>query len=216
MSRSWTPLHLLTSLEALELNALWAWNHTMQLSEFTSMCSQTSDGSFALEELIYSMSTVSTQTSHQAVELLRQDTTMQSRMVTLLQEGWQDRAEWEILAVRRNGIRSSMQRLETSFLRYAKSWILSVWCAHSAKSKSSPIGGSLWSRNPTLIPMEFLTLPIMETSKSGGIIFSLPTPPEGMFSRSVGGIPSLRGGAYRLPHIPLCRYSFRYGLGLTG
>lgn len=179
MSNLWTPLHLLSILESLELKSSFLWNHTSQLLEFTTMCSQTSDGSFALEELIFSMSQVSTRTSRQAVELLRQDTTMQSRMVTLLQEGWQDRAEWSLLAVRRSGIRSSMQRLETSFLRYAKSWILSAWCALSAKSKSSPIGGSLWIRNPTLLPMEFLTLPIMETSESGGIVFSLPTPPEG-------------------------------------
>ena len=86
---------------------------------------------------------------------------MQSRMVTLFAEDWEDRswiAEVEMVRLMRSGRRSRQRRIEMSFGNWCIDWILSLLHAHSRSSKSTQTGNfALWSQH-TKIQQGFRSL----------------------------------------------------------
>jgi hypothetical protein len=104
-------------------------------------------------------------------------TIMRLRMAKLSLEVSSGRAELAaeeaLLELRMRGQKSQLRNLLTSFGDFARSWILSLWCAISQPYPSLSNGDSDLSRYPTLHPMEFLTLPVMKLSPTGEIMFCL-------------------------------------------
>lgn len=133
----------------------------MRMEDFISTCFAISDGSFEVEKLIFSMSTVTTQTLRRLEALRSWDTTMQSRMVTLFAEDWEDQswiAEVEMVRLMRSGRRSRQRRIEMSFGNWCTDWILSLLHAHSRSSRSTQTGNfALWSQH-TRIQQGFRSL----------------------------------------------------------
>lgn len=137
----------LTSLSDWELSAS-SQEKNIKLSAFISTCLLTSDGSFEVERLMYSMYTVGTQTSNLLAEHQRRVTTTQSRMVTSwLAASNGLRAESDLARILISGLRLRMQRIERHFGAWSRSWILSLCVAHSASCRNTPIGST-----PRLLP----------------------------------------------------------------
>ena len=173
----WTPLGLLKFLETMELNALSHASFTRQVTDFTSMCLSLSTGAFEVERLMYSMSTVTTRMLSQVERMRLEVLTMRLRMAKLSLEVSNGRAELAaeeaLIEMRLYGAKSQLRRLATNFGVFATSWILNLWCAISQPLADSPIGSFDRSGYPTLLPMEYLTLPTMNVSPSGEITFCL-------------------------------------------
>lgn len=112
------------------------------MEDFIFTCSQTSDGSFEAEGLIYSMWTVGTQTLNLLREHQRRVTTTQSRMEMLSAEGWQgrSRAQWEMGRLLLSGLELRVRRLETNFGNFAMNWIPKLLHAISPHSASIATG----------------------------------------------------------------------------
>jgi len=132
-----SPTH---NVESLTLSELWIafqnWQGNVSLDEsltlmeeFTCIASSTSDGSFEVEKLMYSMWEVSTQTLAALVAIRKRATITQSRMETLYAEGLPDphlRCEVEMALLIQNGLRLHRLKIETSFGNWCTSWILRV------------------------------------------------------------------------------------------
>lgn len=137
-------------MDFLLWNAFHHWELSASLEEsitrmedFTYTASQTSDGSFEVERLTYSMWTVVTRTSSLLREHQRRVTTTQSRMETLLLEasnGQSERAELELGRLLISGLRSRVQRIESHFGNFVMSWIPKLLLAHSGSSQSMQTG----------------------------------------------------------------------------
>ncbi|ASH99171.1 putative ORF3 protein [Gemycircularvirus giapa6] len=176
-NQNWTPTELLRFLETLELNALSHASVTQRVTDFTYMCFAASNGAFAVERLMYSMSTVTTRMLSQVERMRLEATIMRLRMAKLSLEVSNGRAELAaeeaLLELRMNGQKSQLRILLRNFGDFARSWILNLWCAISQPSPDLSNGDFDLSRYPTLHPMEYLTLPVMNLSRNGEITFCL-------------------------------------------
>jgi len=85
-------------------------------------------------------------------------------------------AEEALLELRMRGQKLQLQTLLRNFGDFARSWILSLWCAISQPCPDLSNGDFDLTRYPTLLPMEYLTLPVMSLSRSGEVMFSLENP----------------------------------------
>ena len=165
MSSSPTP-NVETSIPGELWNAFHLWELNASLDEsitrmedFIFTCSRTSDGSFEVERLTYSMWTVGTQTLHLLNEHRRRLTTTQSRMEMLSQEGWRgrSRAEWEMGRLLISGLELRRRRIETSFGLWSMNWIPKLLHARSTRS-ASMLTGDLPRSLPSMSTMEELSL----------------------------------------------------------
>lgn len=134
-SELWTSLHHWEQSASLD-------ESVTRMEDFTSTCLSTSNGSFDHEELMFSMWTVSTQTSRLLVAHQTRDTTTRLKMETLCAETSPDRspAELEIARLIRTGLQLRARNVEKSFGRFATSWIRSRLRATSILCKSTPTG----------------------------------------------------------------------------
>lgn len=136
-SELWTSFHHWEQSASLD-------ESIMRMEEFTSTCLSTSDGSFDHEEQMYSMWTVSTQTSSLLEAHQQKDTTTRLRMETLSAEASNDPkkspAELEIARLIQNGLQLRVRHVEKSFGRFATSWIRNRLRATSVLCKSTPTG----------------------------------------------------------------------------
>lgn len=132
----------LTTLAHWELSASLDESIT-RISDFIFTCLQTSDGSFEVERLIYSMYVVGTQTSNVLGEHRRRVTTTQSRMATSWQAALNGRfpAQLDLGRLLIRGLRLRVRRLEENFGNFARSWIQRLCAVHSASCRNTPIGG---------------------------------------------------------------------------
>jgi len=139
-------------------NAFRHWEANASLDEsitrmevFISTCFATSDGSFAVEELIFSMSAVTTRTLRRLEALRSWDGTTRARMVMLFAEDWEDQkwlAEVEMARLMIAGRRSRLRRIEMHFGNWCIDWILRLLRVHSRNSKSTQTGNfELWSQH---------------------------------------------------------------------
>lgn len=124
-----------------------------RLEAFICTFSATSDGSFAVEELIFSMWEDSTQTLSLLVAHRKRDTITRSRMATLsveaLADRSQQRAEAEICQLILNGLRLRVQKVEMCFGDLCMSWIQKRLLLPSGPCSGMLIGSS----DPTLCCM---------------------------------------------------------------
>lgn len=122
---------------------------------------------------------------------------MRLRMGTLSRGVSPDRAERAaekaLIELRMRGAKSQLLVLLRNFGSFSRSWIRSLWCALSTPCPSSVIGDS--ERNPFLIVdrMEYLTLPVIQTSDSGEILFCLEEEEVSTLSFGRSIIKSARG-----------------------
>lgn len=123
----------------------------MRMEDFISTCFATSDQSCEVEEQISLMLTVTTQTLRRLEELRNWDTTMQSRMVMLFAEDWEDHhliAEVAMAKLMRRGRKLRLQRIETNFGNWCIDWILNLLRVHSRNSRSTQTGNfALWNQH---------------------------------------------------------------------
>ncbi|ASH99144.1 putative ORF3 protein [Giant panda associated gemycircularvirus] len=151
--------------------ALWNAFHHWELSasshesltrmeDFICTVSQTSDGSFEVERLTYSMWTVTTRTLSLLREHQRRVTTTQSRMAMLLREASSDqsgRAELELGRLLISGLKLRVRRIENHFGSFVINWIPKVLHVHTA-SLPSMRTGDLQKCLPNMSHQEDLSL----------------------------------------------------------
>ena len=154
----WTPSELWSAFHHWELSASSAESVT-RMEDFIFTCSQTSDGSFEVERLIYSMWTVGTQTLSLLREHQRRAMTTQSRMETLCAEGWvgRNRAEVEMGRLLLSGLELRKRRVETNFGNWCMNWIPKLLHARSTHS-ASMLTGDLPRSLPSMSTMDELSL----------------------------------------------------------
>jgi len=137
---------------ALELSASLA-EKIMLLKVLTSMFSAISDESSGPDDLTFLMSMAATQTLCHLEVVQSSVGTMQSRMETLLQEGWGGRAQVDFLRLRISGARLSAQKVGTSFSDLYKNWTQSLSSSDTANFSTTPTGTTPKSENPMWVPM---------------------------------------------------------------
>lgn len=146
---------LMTTLERLELNvALGA--KIIEMEEFITMLSLLGRGNTPLGTSGPLTSTVATQILAQAKAHRALASIMRQKKETSSPEDWDGQAETGIqyLNLVQNGMKSSWQRLEMSFLDFARTWILDHCVSISLASGPMQIGGIDW--NPLLTPIQQL------------------------------------------------------------
>lgn len=147
-----TPSLLLTILDRLERSVSLDERITC-LEDFISTVSLCSTASSPLGIAGPLTSEVSTQILSQATAHRRLATIMRQRTETFAEEDWSGRAETSkaYLELVGSGLTSSWRRLETSFLNYARIWILDHCVSTSTLSERTPIGAIDWSALSTPI-----------------------------------------------------------------
>lgn len=148
------PTRLFAILQTWELNASSGESIT-QMEDFTSMYSQISDGSFAAEELTFSMWEAATQTSRLLKDLRDADTTMRSRMATLSLGDWPDLKDQMrgLTILAESGLRLSRLNLVTSFWSYASDWLREILSLPGAAFSNSQTG-DLLPRLRSMVPQQ--------------------------------------------------------------
>lgn len=122
---------------------------------FIYTCLSTSDGSFEVEGLMFSMWAIGTQTLRLLGDLRGRRTTMQSRMATSSVEVQNDRAEGEVRRLILSGLSLRVRRIERSFGDFCLSWIRKLLPVLSRHSASSPTGNLLQTLPPMSIHEEW-------------------------------------------------------------
>lgn len=165
-----TLSRLATISQTLVLNVSWAESDTL-MEEFTSMYSSISDGSLAVEKLIYSMWEAITLTSQSVAALRGRRTTTQSKMETLWQVGSTDptkRAEMALGRLILRGIQSSRLKLLKSFGHFAMTWLHEILLARFPHFRNTATGDIALQLDPTVLQMGLsLTRHALQSSTSG-------------------------------------------------
>ena len=141
-----TPSVLLSILDRLERSVSLDEKITL-MEDFISTLSLVGTESTPLGIAGPLTSQVTTQILSQATAHQQLAGTMHARRETLSQEASSGRAEETIafLDLVQSGLRSSWQRLERSFLNYARTWILEHCVSTTPVSRRTPIGGIDWT-----------------------------------------------------------------------
>ena len=141
------------------------------MAEFISTYSLISDGSLAVERLMYSMWEAVTLTSRSVDALRGRRTTTQSRMETLLQGGSSDptkRAEMALGRLILRGIQSSRLKLLKSFGHFAMTWLHEILLARFPHFRSIATGDIALSLDPTVLQLGMsLTRHALQNSTNG-------------------------------------------------
>lgn len=142
-----------------EGNASLHESHTL-MEEFISTCSSVSDGSFAVERLMFSMWTVGTQILSLLAEHRKRVTTMQLRAETLSVEDYDEgtvSAEVEMGRLAISGLRLRVRRIENSFGNFVTNWIPRVLQQLSLNLEHTRTGNSLWPIQSMNLPLGILS-----------------------------------------------------------
>jgi len=153
-AKTWTLFELSSILVRLGQNASLE-EKIITMEELTYTLSLCLRENTQQEMSVASMLTDATQILYEATAHLKKAGTMQQKMEKLWEGGWKDRAEYEIMHNRINGLKSSWQRAETTFLSELQLWILGRFVSTLEIWKNTPTGGTDQIMRSTVIPGEY-------------------------------------------------------------